>query len=100
MTATMTLNRGSDLPFAVLWPSAPGSNVGANLTGYTVDAAFVHPALQGNLALSFSNAAAGQIAGLISWADDMPPGAVMSFRLRITLGEISTTSPEITVLVQ
>jgi hypothetical protein len=96
----MTLNRGTDLPFEVLWPDGPNSNVGANLTGYVVDAAFVHPALLGNLALSFTNAGAGQIAGLISWADDMPSGAVMTFRIRITLGSISTTSPEITVKVE
>lgn len=96
----LTLNRGSDLDFTVIWPDGPGDAAPPlNLTGFTVDAFDPHPALVGQLTLTITDAAAGQITGRIEWADDMPPGAIMAFSIRIAQGADATATPPITVRV-
>lgn len=101
MSATMKLNRGSDLQFSVFWPStsAPGSTEGMNLSGYAVDAFGAHPALAGHISLTITDAQNGEISGVIEWQDDMPTGAIMSFSIRLTQGSLSVTTPAITVQV-
>lgn len=94
------LNRGSDATFAGFWPSAPGSTAGMNLTGYAIDAVFVHEALQGHLTLTITDALDGRFSGRIEWQDDMPVGAIMGFVIRITQGGENMALPEITVLVK
>lgn len=90
------LNKGSDLNFVVVW------GIGAepmNLTGYSVDFIDAHRRLQDHLTLSISNAAAGEISGRIDWDDQMPPGRSMHFRVRMTSGEDTITTPQIWVNV-
>jgi hypothetical protein len=99
MDRTIEINRGSDADFQGFWPSGPGSLVGADLTGYAIDAVFVHEALAGHLTLTITNAAAGQFVGHIEWQDDMPLGRVMQFSVRITQGQANTTLPALWVQV-
>lgn len=92
----LTLNRGSDLDFKVIWPDGEGR---ANLAGYSVDGYDVHKRLAENLVLSITDAAQGEITGRINWRDDMPVGREMHFRVRITIGEHTQTTPLIWVNV-
>jgi hypothetical protein len=97
---TIMLNRGSDATFTGFWPSAPGSLAGMNLTGYVMDAVFVHEALQGHLTLTITDALDGRFFGRIEWQDNMPTGAIMSFIIRISLGGNNSTLPKIVVVVK
>lgn len=96
----ITLNKGSNKRFAGFWPSAPGSTVGADLTGSTLDTVYVSPQLQGRISLTITAPLAGRFEGLITWHEDMPIGAVMSFVIRRTVAGEPETLPEITVLVK
>ena len=54
----------------------------------------------GRLSLTITNAAAGAISGRIEWDDAMPIGAIMRFRVRISEGADSDTSPELVVVIE
>lgn len=100
MSATIELNRGSDLHFDGFWPDGPGSLDGLDLTGYTIDAIEAHPALDGHITLTISDAPGGRFTGNINWQDDMPTGPVMTFIIRLQLGATAITTPKITVNVR
>lgn len=97
------LNRGGDQTFQVFWPHATSTDavfVPLNLTGYTVEAYDVHASLLPNLTLTIGDAAAGRIDGRIEWAESLPVGQLMLFRVRITSGANNESSPQIPVIVQ
>lgn len=98
MSDTFTLNRGSDLSFQFNWPNGIGGN--ANLTGYTISGFEVHPTLASNLTLNIQSPSTGLITGLINWANNMPSGRVMSFRIKLTLGETDITTNQIWIDVR
>lgn len=92
----LEIERGSDLNFTATWGGASP----IDLTGMTVSATDAHPALAGNLSLQITDAAAGLITGRIEWVDTMPLGAVMFFRIMLTDGGDTQTTPQIQVLVK
>lgn len=96
----LTLNKGSDLRFEIVWPSAPGDDAPpANITGHTLDLFECTPVLQSNMTVSIGNAANGQIIGRITWNNAFPVGRQMSFILRKFDGIDRIALPAITVNV-
>lgn len=90
MTDTFIFNAGSDLAVQFAWPDGNGG--AADLTGYTIEAIDVHPALTDALAVAIDDAAAGLISIAITWSDQIPRGRVAHFRLRLTSGQRVTTN--------
>jgi hypothetical protein len=91
---TFVLYRGSDFLRDGIVPST-------DLTGYTIVADEVHPALVGRLTLSIPNPATGAIRFQFNWDADMPMGRVMHFRPRLVSGGgISTAMNKLWVNVK
>ena len=84
------VNRGSDLEFRFNWPDGTGGNL--NLTDYVIDGYEVDPDLKPHLTLEIESATGGLIRGLVNWDESMPSYREMGFRIRITKGELNTTT--------
>lgn len=97
MANSLTVNKGSDLTFSLVWPDENGDPI--NLTGYTADFFELHPALIDNLTVDISDAAGGELTISMNWVNGMPYGNVMFFRVRITLLDFSQTLPLIYINV-
>ena len=95
---TFLINWGSDLTAVFNWPDGSGGD--ADLTGWTVDAIDVHPALVGFLTVTLTDPPTGEITISVQWDDTMPYGRVMRFRVRISLGGQEATTNRLWVKVQ
>lgn len=96
MASTITLNRGSDLEFSVSWPDPAGDPM--DLTGWTVEAYDVAPALADHLTLTITDATGpAQITGRIAWAETLPRWSF--FRIRIRQGQTELSTPRVEVQI-
>lgn len=83
----LPINKGSDVIFNAQWYADETEDAPVlDLTGYTAEIYDPHPALVGHIAVSIPSPANGQTPISITWQEDMPTGAVMSFRIRISNG--------------
>ena len=98
MTNTVKINRGSARSVKIIWPGSPTTPM--DLPGWTVSVFEPHPALDGHLTLTITDAAAGEISGALDWQDDMPMRDEMTFRAKIVNGSANMTTPLITFEVQ
>ena len=94
MNDAIPLTVGGSQSATITWPDGAGG--AANLTGYDVAAFDVHPDLAGHITVTMLNAATGQIAVKMLWAEGMPVGQLMHFRIRLTpqTAYASTLSPD------
>lgn len=81
MNDAIPLTVGGSQSATITWPDGAGGP--ANLTGYDVAAFDVHSDLVGQITVTMLNAAAGQIGVTMLWAEGMPLGQVMHFRIRL-----------------
>lgn len=100
MTNTVTINRGSDLSFYMIWPDGNGGAM--DLTGWSVDVYEPSDDIAAFLTVDITDKTAGRIDGVMQWDEGMPKPKLMpmSFRLRIRKGEQDKTSPIIKIGVQ
>jgi len=92
------MNWGSDLDVPLTIKNDDGSPM--DLTGRTVDIIKAHPELADSITLTVTTAAAGRVNVRVEWADTMPAGRIMSFRIRVTLGsDNKTTKPFVLVVL-
>lgn len=90
------LNYGSDLDLACTLTDEAGAAL--NLTGIGVDLFEPHPKLGG--VVTVTNAVEGLVRVRAEHAADWPKGRYMTFRLRLTVGSVNTTFPEIRINLQ
>lgn len=85
-------NRGSDVEFSFVWPRS--------LSASTI--AIFEPAsiLDGNITLTVDNAAAGEVSGVVEWADTYPTEQSIGFRIQVTTGTLDEALPEIKLYFQ
>lgn len=93
-----TINRGSDLRATMTFADAAGAPV--DLTGYTVAIYEPHPAIADHLTAQITDAAAGKVTLTMQWADAMPTGRIMHFRVRVTAGEDDVSTQRFWVVVE
>lgn len=93
-----TINRGSDLRATMNFSDATGAPV--DLTGYTVAIYEPHPAIADHLSAQIIDAAAGEVTLTTQWADAMPTGRIMHFRVRVTAGEDDVSTQRFWVVVK
>lgn len=94
----MSINRGSDLDFRVIWKDALGAPL--NLAECVVSAFEPHPLLANRLTLAITDAPAGVISGRLEWSDDFPTGRIMTFRVRLSANGTDTSTSAIRVIVK
>lgn len=94
----IVINRGSDLTFETVWTDAAGEPL--DLAGAAVAVYEPHTAISGRITLAISDATGGVISGRVEWADAMPLGRIMSFRLRLTRDGNDTSTPRIWIDVK
>ncbi len=93
-----TINRGSDLRARMTFADAAGAPV--DLTGYTVAIYEPHPAIADHLSAQITDAAAGEVTLTMQWADAMPTGRIMHFRVRVTAGGDDVSTQRFWVVVE
>lgn len=95
----LVINKGSDATFGVQWYADDSEEAPVlNLTGYTAEIYDAHTLLVGHIAVSIPSPTTGQTPVTITWQDDMPMGAVMSFRIRIANGPRLSTEKMMVVV--
>ena len=90
----ISINLGSDLVFSGVWKDSNGAPM--NMTGYGISLFMPHPLLSA-AAISWTNAALGQFSLTCQYNTNWLKGRFMSFRIRVTLGDLDTSTPEIWV---
>lgn len=93
-----TVNKGSDLTFQFNWPDGAGGNM--DLTGYVVDLYDVSDKIRSDSTAVLTDATTGLITVSIPWVDTIFAGTEQSFRVRITLGDTTTTTSQMKVIYQ
>lgn len=96
----LPINKGSDSDLDVQWyEDETEASAVLDLTGFTVEVYDVHSALAGHISVAIPTPANGKTPIAINWQDDMPSGAIMHFRLRISDGR-RTSTEEIVVQIE
>ena len=94
MSNTINLNLGSDLSFTGVWKDENGAAM--NMTGYSISLFNAHPMLA-NAVIVWTDAATGAFSLVCQHRADWFIGRVMSFRIRVSLGALDISSPEVWV---
>lgn len=80
--AVIALYRHGSQGFAFAYPNPAGGVL--DLTGYSVSVAETSPGLAGRVTVAITDAAAGEVAGTITWSETVPDGLQSWFRLKFT----------------
>lgn len=96
MSDTIHINLGSDLALSGVWRDENG--VAMNMTGYVIDLFNAHPLLSDAL-INWTDASKGAFDLVCQHRSEWIKGRVMSFRVRVSVGSVDTSSPEVWVNV-